>query len=301
MIDKISLYRSFDAVARLKSISAAAKSLYVTQPSVSSDIMALEDLLGAKLFFRTNRGMKLTEEGEVLAADVRNALAYFESGEEKIRGMNGLKSGKLNIGASDMTLRFFLLDYIKRFREKYPDVKINITNHPTPMTLEELRDGNIDFGVVSEPISRADTDGMDFIPVKTINDIFICSPDNPLANKHGVGVSELSEYPLILLESNTSTRSYIESIPALSSLEPDIELSTSDLIIDFVRHGLGIASVVEDFATDALRRGEICRINLAQPIPPRNMVIARLKKIPLGVAAREIIKMMNEDKNKNEK
>lgn len=299
MIDKISLYRSFDAVARLKSISAAAKSLYVTQPSVSSDIIALEDLLGTKLFFRTNRGMKLTAEGEVLAEDVRNALAYFESGEEKIRSMNGLKSGKLNIGASDMTLRFFLLDHIKKFREKYPDIKINITNHPTPMTIEELKAGNIDFGVVSEPILHTDTDGIELIPVKTVNDIFICSADSPLARESKVGVKELSKYPLILLESNTSTRSYIDSIPSLSSLEPDIELSTSDLIIDFVKHGLGVASVVEDFAKEAISRKEICKIDLAEAIPPRSMVIARLKKAPLGVAAREILNMMKEDKYEN--
>ena len=134
MIDKISLYRSFACVARSGSISAAAKELFVTQPAVSSDILALERELGVSLFSRTNRGMKLTPEGNVLYGYIREAFAFIESGEDALRDITGLHSGIIRIGASDMTLKFYLLDYIEAFRKKHPDIRLSITNNPTPKT-----------------------------------------------------------------------------------------------------------------------------------------------------------------------
>ena len=225
MIEKLSLYRSFSAVARCGSISAAAKELFVSQPAVSADISELEKELGVKLFFRTNRGVTLTGEGRMLAGYVGQALRFLETGEDALRELGGLRQGHLRIGASDMTLRFYLLDYIASFCRQYPAIRLSVTNHPTPQTIDALRDGKIDFGVVSEPLA-GDTDDLVLVPVRQIQDLFVCSPDRSIARETEVSPERLRQELLMMLERETSTRRFLRKQTAYAELEAEIELAT---------------------------------------------------------------------------
>lgn len=294
MIEKLSLYRSFATVVRCGSISAAAKELFVTQPAVSTDIISLEGELGVRLFFRTNTGMKLTEEGRILYNHVSGAFSFLESGEEAMRGLAELKSGHLRIGASDMTLKFYLLDYIEKFCRDYPGIRLSVTNNPTPQTIEALKSGNIDFGVISEygdgSLSRVD--GIKLIPVREIRDVFVCSPDNPLASAESVTPAMLCEYPIVMLERTTGTRLYLKTQKGYEGLEADIELSTSDLLVDFATRGIGVAAVARDFAEEAIREGRLCEIKLAFPIKPRHFLLAYLEKIPRTAAAEKLVEIL---------
>lgn len=292
MIDKISLYRSFAAVARCSGISAAAKELYVTQPAVSSDIQALEKELGVTLFYRTNRGVRLTYEGNVLYDHIRSAFAFIESGEDALRDISDLRNGEIRIGASDMTLKFYLLDHLARFLRDYPHIRLSVTNNPTPQTLEALKRGEIDFGIISDAASDFENPELEAIPVRKIHDIFVCTPDCPLASEKNISTDRLKDYPLIMLEKNTSTRHFLQTQPGYENLRPDIELSTSELLIEFALRGLGIAAVVEDFALPALSEGRLCRLELATPPLPRRFLLTYPKKRPLNVSARTLIHSM---------
>lgn len=299
MIDNIELYKRFLVVAESKSISAAALSMHISQPALSSDIGELEKKLNTKLFFRTNRGISLTQEGEILFDYIKRALSSIQTGEDIINEITGLKRGVMRIGASDMTLRFFLLDYLEIFRNKYPEVKLKVTNAPTPQTLSALRNGEIDFGVITE--STLDNSGTNkeyggdicIIPVCEIHDIFICSDKYPIAGKKNAEISELSEYTVIMLEESTSTRRYVQSVIGKENLTPDIELATSDLLLEFAIRGIGISSIVENFAESAIESGKVKKIDLSAPIPPRHICIAYLKNVPLCTSAKEMLKLMN--------
>jgi len=304
MIDNLTLYKFFLKVAKSGSISSAARQLYVTQPAVSSGIMQLESALNVKLFFRTSRGITLTPEGELLYEYVSSGLTFLEAGEDKLRDISGLNSGIMRIGASDMTLKFFLLDHIETFNTKYPKVKLNVSNNPTPQTLKSLKNGQIDFCVISEPVEK--DDDIVFVPVKTIRDIVICKNNEqyaPLINRQ-VDLAELAEYTLIMLEHGTSTRVYLENYlhtanapPAL--FEPAVELAQSDLILEFIKRGLGIAFIVEDFAKEAIRQGVISEVQLRDPAPPRRFMLGYLSKIPLSAASKKFIAEITEtDGNK---
>ena len=273
MIQNLDLYPVFMQTAKSRSISRAAKEMHISQPAVSLAIGKLEDALGVKLFFRSNRGISLTNEGSILLEHLSSAFSLIKAGEEKLRDIAGLRSGTLRIGASDMTLRFFLLDYLERFRDLYPGVRVTVTNAPTPSTLEALRGGLIDFGVVSEPVDTSD-EAIEFIPVRTIQDIFVRSEKYPVAEKKLDPVL-LRKYPLILLEKETSTRRYIDSFFGEGTLSPSIELATSDLLIEFARRGIGITCVVEDFAKDDLASGRLCRVELRHELPPRRFRFRR--------------------------
>ena len=126
MIQNLDLYPVFMQTAKSRSISRAAKEMHISQPAVSLAIGKLEDALGVKLFFRSNRGISLTNEGSILLEHLSSAFSLIEAGEEKLRDIAGLRSGTLRIGASDMTLRFFLLDYLERFRDLYPGVRLTV-------------------------------------------------------------------------------------------------------------------------------------------------------------------------------
>ncbi|MBQ7377008.1 MAG: LysR family transcriptional regulator [Clostridia bacterium] len=285
MSDNVSRYATFLATAECSSVSRAAKQLFVSQPAVSAEIAALENSLKVKLFFRSNRGVTLTPEGRVLYEYIKKAFAFIEAGEEKLREISGLKTGLLRIGASDMTLRFFLLDYIAAYRAEYPDVRVNITNAPTPKTIESLRGGMIDFAVVSEPISLTGNDDLFFIPVRKIQDIFVAAPTLPIAQEKKISKEMLATYPMVMLERHTSTRRYVSSCLGADFPAPAVELATSDLLLEFAERGIGVASVVEDFAAKSIADGRVVKLDVDLALPPRRFYVVYLKRLPLSAAA----------------
>ena len=292
MSDNLLLYKYFMVAADEKSITGAARRLYVSQPAVSSGIAKLEDSLGVSLFFRNNKGISLTAEGRLLYDYISRAFSFIEAGEDKLREISGLREGVLRIGASDMTLRFVLFDLIKDFKEKHSGIKLEISNNPTPKTLSQLRSGTIDLSAVSSPIPE----GTDFeiIPVRKIRDIFVASSSYPASSV--MTPAEIASSRIIMLDRETTSRRYIEDHFAKNScaLSPDIELATSDLLIDAAKRGLGIAAVVEDFAKEAIEKGELREIKCKEGIPEREMMIVYLRDIQLSAAAREFIRMAKE-------
>lgn len=294
MNDTVTHYESFLAVAECGSISGAAKRLYVTQPAISAEIAQLERALKVRLFFRTNRGVSLTPEGEVLYEHVAKGFSFIRAGEEKMREISGLRSGVLRIGASDMTLRFFLLDYIADFRQRYPDVRLCVSAAPTPKTLAALRAGQIDFGVISGPLSPEETEDLALIPVREIHDIFIASEDFEIAHQTVVEKADLADYPLIMLERATSSRQYVSAWLGEGFPEPSIELATSDLLMEFAERGIGVCAVTEDFAREAIAAGRVVRLPMREEIPPRRFYVAYLRRLPISAAARRMLDRLKE-------
>ena len=288
MIQSLELYSSFAELTKYSSLSSAAKAMHISQPALSAKVAGLERSLGVKLIFRTNRGFSLTGEGQALLEHLRAGFAQIESGENRLREIAGLESGLMRIGASDMTLRFFLLDHLETFRKEHPGVKLAVTNAPTPQTLDALRSGLIDFGVISEPVDPSDSRELELVPVKRIEDIFVCSDRYSHLLGRRIGIDEL-DAPLILLGRETSTRRYIDSFFSPENLTADIELATSDLLLEFARRGIGVACIVGDFAAADLESGRLSRVRLKNELPPRRFLLAYSKRIPLPSAAAQFI------------
>ena len=127
----------------------------MSQPAVSQQISALEKQLGVSLFKRNGRGIALTSEGSLLYEYVERGYEEIIQGERRLGQLLHLEAGEVRVGASDMTLRFFLLPYLEKFHQLYPGIKVTVTNGPTPETLKYLEDDRIDFGVVSSPFPES--------------------------------------------------------------------------------------------------------------------------------------------------
>ncbi len=160
MMANLEYYKVFYHVVKCGSVTQAAGALSLSQPAVSQSLKQLETALGVVLVKRTSHGITPTAEGRELFSYVEKGYEQFEAGEKRILQMCNLERGEITIGASDMTLRFFLLPYLERFHEKNPGIKVSVTNGPTPATMNLLREGKIDFGVVSGPFLPEDGIGM---------------------------------------------------------------------------------------------------------------------------------------------
>ena len=132
--------------------------------------------------------------------------------------------------------------------------------------------------------------------MREIQDIFVCSERFGSLLGHEVGFEELSAEPLVLLGQETSTRRYIDGFFAPDQLCADIELATSDLLLEFARRGIGAACIVEDFAREDLAAGRLFRIRLKRELPPRHFLLAYSKKLPLPSAAGRFVRELRESR-----
>lgn len=285
-------YKVFYYVGKYSSITVAAEKLALSQPAVSQSIRHLEESVGTSLFVRTAKGMRLTAEGAVLYPYVARGYEYIRLGERKLREQMNLEAGEIRIGASDMTLQFYLLDHLERFHEKYPGIRVRVTNAPTPETVRHLRDGKIDFGVVTAPV--AEDTNLTLKKVRDIRDVFVAGEKYEHFRGRKIRLGELEEFPFICLEGETSSRTYVESYLRNFQVElhPEFELATSDMLIQFAKRGLGIASVVEDFAEKELEQGTLFCLDLEQEIPLRAMYVVTNDRIPVSSSAKHLLGML---------
>lgn len=294
MNTNLEYYKVFYHVARLGSITAAAEELMISQPAVSQSLKLLETNLGTRLFVRVSKGVRLTQEGTLLFAYIKNGYEQMELGEQMLHKMLNLDMGEIRIGASDMTLQFFLLPYLEKFHERYPKVKVIVTNAPTPETLKYLQEGKIDFGVVSTPFTMHA--GLKAWEVKEIEDVFVAGRKFIQYKNRMLDLQELESLPLISLEKNTSTRSYMDAFLEKSGvvLHPEFELATSDMIVQFALRNLGIGSVMREFAAEYIESGKLFELRFNKIIPKRQFCVITDERNALSAAARTLMDLMRD-------
>ncbi|WP_022773003.1 LysR family transcriptional regulator [Butyrivibrio sp. AE2015] len=292
MISNLEYYKVFYYVGKYNGITAAAKELSISQPAVSQSIHQLESILGCTLFQRTSKGMKLTSEGSLLYRYVEKGYEQIDLGEQRLKQLLHLDAGEVRIGASDMTLRFFLLPYLEKFHELYPGIKVTVTNGPTPETLSYLRDDRIDFGVVSSPFTE--DSNLSFFPVSDIQDTFVAGRKFIPYKNRMLDFSDLQSMPLIFLEGKTSTTDYIHSFLEKhnTTLHPEFELATSDMIVQFALRSLGVGCVVRDFAKEYLDSGVLFELRFNKMIPKRQICVVTDTSRSLSIAADKLIQLI---------
>jgi len=286
------LYKVFYYVAHKKSFSAAAKKLFISQSAVSQAIRQLEQKLDCSLFFRNTKRVKLTHEGQALFNYIEQAFNFIKSGEKMLLDMNSLVSGEIKIGASDTISKYYLMPFFKIFNEKYPGIKIKVTNRTSSKCIELLKNGSVDFSVVNIPITN-EFSQLEFKKTRAVQDVFVAgSSYSHLKNKE-LHLKDLEQLPLLVLEKNTITREYFDSMLRSYDVEisPDVELGSIDVLVDMARIGLGIA-FVPDFCAKAAAESDIFMLDIKEEVPQRYMGVVTHKNIPLSVAASKFLEML---------
>ncbi|MBD2865316.1 MULTISPECIES: LysR family transcriptional regulator [Paenibacillus] len=293
MIENMEWYRAFYEVAQTGSFSKAAERLFITQPAVSHSIKQLEFRLGGALFFRTSRGVKLTAEGEVLYKFVSQAHHFLENGEKKIAEMRNLMAGEVKIGAGDTLCRYYLLPHLDSFHRQYPELKIQVTNRTSRETIALLKEGRIDFGIVNLPM-HSDDRQLHIRESMQLHDCFVAGRTGRPDPESPRSWDELAALPLLMLERGSSIRRYVDAFAESKGvrLQPEIELGSIELLVQFAGIGLGIACVIREFVGVELADGTLSEVRLADPLPPRNVGLVTLRDVPLSAAAQRLLEML---------
>ena len=283
MAVKLELYKVFKEVAEAGNITAAAQALYISQSAVSQSIKQLESDLQTRLFARNSRGVTLTADGKLLYEYVRSAIGLLEAGEAKLSQTRELQMGQLTIGASDTVTSQFLLPYLDSFHRQYPAIHIQIVSGRSHKVLGLLQSGKVDIAFASTPGEGS----FETVPCLATHSIFVASPEYPCDFSHIYTLSEIADFPLILLERKASSRLYLEKYFLQNGLRlnPEIELGARSLLVDLAAIGFGVAGVTEEFVRKDLESGRLRKLETSFEIPPRSVDMCILRGVPQTAAA----------------
>lgn len=292
MKTKLDYYRIFYETARFASFSSAAQHLYISQSAISQCIHQLENDLNVQLFIRTRKGVSLTTEGTVLFQKIETAMQAIEQGETLLERLRHLESGVLTIAAGDTITSHFLLPYLEKFHATYPDISIEMANSYSSHLLQLVKEGKADLAFINLPL--LEDDELCIEPCRKIHDIFVCG--NDFDAKDSYSRKEIAALPLILLEKNSSTRHFLDKtfLDDGITLNPQIEIAAHDLLLRFASIHLGVSCVVEEFSKEFLERGQVKKLTLDTPLPPRSIGCAYIKDSPLSLAAKEFLDLIRQ-------
>lgn len=282
----LELYRVFYTCAKTGSLTKAAEQLHVTQPAVSHSIKQLEKSMGGALFSRAAKGVTLTREGKVLVEYIEKAFHFISLGEKKVAEMRQLLAGEVRIGAGDTLCKYILLPSLETFHSKHPAIKLKVTNRTTPESVELLKAGKIDFALVNLPLNDSH---LEVKKVGEVHDCFIAGPGFESAKGRQISLEELLTFPLILLEEGSNSRQYVNQFIEQKGhkITAEIELGSLDLLVEFARIGLGVSCITREFVDT--NHTALFEMDLAEPIPPREIGIVQLKNVPLSEAAQAFV------------
>ncbi|MBQ7976076.1 MAG: LysR family transcriptional regulator [Clostridia bacterium] len=286
-------YKIFYYVAKYGSFTLAANMLLNNQPNITRAIKNLEAELGCTLFIRTNKGVILTPEGETLYSHIALAFEHIQSGEAEISMNKSLQKGIVSIGATEIALRCFLLPVLSSFHKKYPQIRIKISNLSTPQALTSLRNGVIDFAIVTTPFDKYSE--LTQKTLKSFEEIAVCGNELHKEINTNVNISNLIKYPIISLEKKSSTYDFYSKLFIANGCEfsPEIEVATADQIIPLVQHNLGIGFVPKEFVSYKTENG-IYTLDLDFKIPSRDICLVKKRQKFLSLPAKELEQMLYE-------
>ena len=285
-------YRIFYNVAKYKSFTRAAEVMLCNQPNLTRAVKTLERQLGCTLFERTNKGVRLTADGNTLYEHIRVAFEHIHAGEEAVSAKHNMERGVVSIGATEIALHCCLLPVLRRYHEVYPGIRIKILNVSTPQALKMTDNRLVDLSIVTTPM-----DGglkLDATVLSVLREVPICSKRFPVGEE--VTLAELSSHPIISLGAGTSTYDYYadQFLRHGHTFAPDIEAATADQIVPLVKHGLGIGFVPEQFVEE---NPDIRPLLLKDASLTRQIVLVRKKGHSLPLPARKLLEFLQSGAN----
>src|SRR3954470_14491828 len=276
---EISQLEVFLAVAREGGFSRAAEKLYRTQSAVSQAIRKLEAEIGEPLFDRSTRDGVMTDAGNVLQENAREALGELRE----------LQKGKLVVGANEFTA-LYLLRVLAEFRRLHPAIRIVVQRSLGSQIPDDLRRHNCEFGVLTY-----DPQDPELASVVVYSDelIFVVPPQHPLARESQVSIRQLGAESFVAhIVSSPYREKVIQAFEKYKTpLHMGVELPTLQAIKRFVAMGNGVAFLPEISVEDEIARGELVRIPVQELRVHRKLRLIYRKSAALSHAGRAFLKI----------
>lgn len=289
-IINLNLYKIFYEVALSESISDASKKLFITQSAVSKAIKKLEEDLNTNLFYRNNKGVKLTDKGKELLFYVEEAFNNLVTAERTMIESQTLNKGKIAIGVPSQIGSFYIFEDITNFHKKYPNIEITIISKTTTQLLKLLEQHEIDFIIDTSPINTK-IDNIVIKPLIEVNNCFVIKADSSISIDEIKSISDLVNYPLVLPIKGTDNRKQLDKIFEKNNIELNnvINIHTSEMIVGAVKKDLGIGYIIYDVIKDNVENGEFKILNIKEKLPKITINLIYIEKY-LTIAPKFFIK-----------
>ncbi len=282
----------FIEVARHRSFTKAARSLHITQPSISKMIKILEDELGTTLFYRSAKQIELTDAGRAVLHQSQQIVSSFQNLTSELADVINLKKGTLVIGLPPMVGARFFPKIIADFTKLYPQVSLSLIEVGSKKIEDGIEDGSLDIGVVALPVNENNFEMFPFVKEPLM---LIVHPEHELAGKSNVELSELKNESFILLREDFTLHGRIINRCIQSGFDPKIicESSQWDFISEMVAINLGVAILPRTICTE-LDPTRIKTVSLAEPMVPWHLGMIWKKDRYLSFASRAWLKLTSE-------
>ena len=282
--------RGFCHVVQSGSFSKAAERMFLSQPTISLQVQALEREFETKLIERKGPKINLTDEGMMLYEMSLPLVDGIDKLEENfLHRRENIDSGTLDIAAGESTILYILPKFVAEFSKLYPKVEIKLHNVTGRDGLAMLREGQIDFAVGSMIDVPHD---VDYRPTFIFDPVCITPPDHPLTQKKRVSMKDISQHALILPPRHLSTWRVVDLVFQQHGLSYRIAMEAGgwEVIKKYVSMGLGISIVTSICLGDDEKH--LGKINLSQYFPKRTYGLVLKRGKVLSPLARVFIDMM---------
>ena len=220
----------------------------------------------------------------------------LDSAESKFKESKNIATGVLRISAGDTFVTHFLMRYIKKYHELYPNVVITFKDSTTKETLDRIKSHKADIGLVNLPIS--DEDVLLTGQTGVIEDIFVATDKFSKLFDTIIDLRDLPDYPIIMLDSTTSTANEIRSFLDQHgiTITPEFEAGSVELVIEMAKNGMGIACVPRRYVLEELARKELYEIKVSPSLPTRATGVVLNKDTSThSFALKEFVKILDVD------
>jgi DNA-binding transcriptional LysR family regulator len=253
--------RIFLAVAEERSFSRAAAKVHRTQPAVSQAVKRLEDELGEQLFDRSSKSGTLTDAGRVLQNYSQRLVRLAEEAESAMRELRDLRRGRVLIGANEAAIHT-LLPLMARFRQKVPDIAVDVRRVPARQIAVEVQQGSLDFGALTFHPAE---EGLFEVVVGSDELVLLMPPSHPFAKRKQVTMEEVAGEPVVahndpsparervlrLFEEHQIALNMVISLPSLDGIKRAVELQ------------LGVALLPRRCAVTEIASGRLVAVPVA--------------------------------------
>ena len=245
----IRVLRYFLTVAREESFSRAADALYLSQPTLSRQIREMEEELGVQLLVRTNRNVRLTQEGQRLRRRAQEIVDLMDKTQEEFASPEGEVAGEIAIGCGETQIMREVAKVAIPLQHEHPGIHFNLYSANADDVSEKLDQGLLDFGLMFEPFDMRKYDTLMLPFFDTVG--FLMQDSHPLAKKKSICMEDVTGIPLILPRQGHAIS------PFASIMDRDFDLSRMNVVCYYnllfnaavmVEQGMGIAFCLDHLA-----------------------------------------------------
>lgn len=281
------------AIAETGSFTASGRKLHVSQSAISRQILLLEEELGEPLFLRVGRQVRMTPAAESLVQLGQRVFQDVKETVTRITDRTGELRGTLRLSGGMTVCLFVFPALLKRLRRAHPHLDMRLTVASAGRSVEEIRAGRIDAGLLTLPVEESD---LVTVPALREELLLLMTAKHPLARRRVVSPRDLAAQPFILFESGSGTRRVIDSFFASQGIQPTVVMETEniEIIKAMVRTGLGISIGPYQAIAREVRAGQLfcTRIEGHELFRETGWVYARANRTPRMVS--ELLKAFDE-------